>query len=500
MAIDALLVYLPVQFGGGRNFGLPPLGVYYLATVLKERGLDVRILDASIKGLTLDETIKIINDYDPRVLGISAMTSHLRSLKAMIDRLNGDGFKGRIAVGGAHFNATHEEALEYLDVDYVFYGESEKPFLEFVEATLAGASVEGVPGMAFRQGARIKVNPAADFIADLDELPFPDLGLGNPDDYEFVIGRYDRITTLMASRGCPYTCKFCDVFAIWGRRLRLRSPRNIVDEMEWNVDKLGIREFVFKDSTFTLNHKWLARFLEELEERNLDILWHCNTRTDRVDREMMRRMRRVGLRSVSYGVESGDQDIIDAVDKNLDLKDVVPVFRMTEEEGIQAQAFFMVGHIGETPETAQKTLDLALRLPATFASFSPNTAYPGTPCYDEALALGLLRDARWYLHDLGEKQFLSMSSMVSPGQLNLPGFPPEQQIAFSKKAYRKFYLRPVTVYRLFRRFVSIRLLKRSLMFLPTFLGYSFSRKHSANPFVGGYASRQAATEPKPSAS
>jgi len=491
--VDVVLVYLPVRFGGGKNFGLPPLGVYYLAAALEEGGISVRVLDASIKGLSFEETIAQIDACSPTVVGISAMTPHIKSLIKTVDKLNDIGYRGRIAVGGSHFNATGAEALDYLDVDYLFYGESERNFTEFVKRRIADQPVDDIPTMAYRQGDEVTVNAKGNFIDELDELPFPNLRYGDPDDYEFVAGRYDRVTSMMASRGCPYLCTFCDVFAIWGRKLRLRSAENICDEIEFNMKTLGIREFVFKDSTFTLNFKWLDRFLSELERRKLDISWQCNTRADRVDFDMLKRMRDTGLRVVSFGVESGDQDIINSIEKNLQLDTIHEAFRMANELGLQAQAFFMIGHVGETRETARRTVELAVQLPATYASFAVNVAYPGTPSYDQALKQGLLLDPKWYLYGLeeGEEQFLSIPSEASTGQLMHHDFPPVEQMALTKEAYRRFYLRPSVIWRIIHRAASFRLLWRAAMFLPTFLAFSIFSKPSKDPFRGGYAMRQA---------
>ena len=255
MAVDVLITYLPVKFGSGKTYGLPPLGVYALASTVAEKGMSVSVLDASIKGLSFDETIEAITSQSPKLVGISMMTPHLRSTKQVVDALNAAGYKGKICLGGAHLNATGDEVMDYIDVDFAFKGESEFVFPEFAEKFLSGEDWKHISNLIYKSETGTISNPEGDFIQDLDEIPFPDLGFGDPNDYEIIYGKYDKTTTLMASRGCPYRCTFCDVFAAWGRKLRLRTPANVLDEIEFNMSKYGFREFVFKDSTFD---KWLV--------------------------------------------------------------------------------------------------------------------------------------------------------------------------------------------------------------------------------------------------
>ncbi len=480
MAVDVLLVYLPVQYGGGKTYGLPPLGVYQLAAECRDAGLSVRVLDASIKGLTLEQTVAAVRAHSPGLVAMSLLTPHVHAADKAVRALRADGYAGGIILGGPHFNNTKGEYFTVYDADYAMYGECDKSLVTFAKRFLAGEKdFRDVPNLIHRLDGKIVVNQPAPTIGELDALPFPDLGDGDPADYEMAYGRYDRAHSIMTSRGCPYLCTFCDVFSVWGRKVRQRSPKSVVDEIVFNRDKHNIREFFFKDSTFTLNYKWMAAFLEEMKQRKPGVIWHCNTRVDRINPEMMKAMKAVGCRGIFFGVESGNQDVIDKMKKKIHVEDVVRVFREVDSAGIQANAFFMVGNIGENEQTAKDSYDLAMKIPATLMSVAPAVAYPGTEIYTSGLTNKLLPDPQWYLRqtDMGE-QFMSDQGGVSPGQFNLPGLSPERQIEICKKMTRDFFLRPSTLWRIFGRYSSARLFWRGLKMAPMFLKYTLS---SARP-------------------
>jgi len=479
---DVMLVYLPVIFGQGKAYGLPPNGVFALGSMLKTNGISCEVLDASIKGLSLQEVVDHVSARRPGLVAISALTPHLNSLTALVAMLNSRGFKGRIICGGPHFNNTLQEFMETNDVDFIMYGEGELAFLEFVKRFFDKQSMETQGNLIHRLDGQIIQNPAMPTVENLDELPFADLSLGDPNDYETMYGKYARTTSLMASRGCPYLCTFCDVFSVWGRSVRFRSAGSVVDEMEYNKERFGIEEIVFKDSTFTLNYKWLDTVLSEMEKRNTQISWICNTRVDRVNREMLERMRDNGMRNITYGIESGNQDILDSLKKRITIEQTEEAMRITNELGILASAYFMVGNPGETPETAKQSLDLAMRIPATFVDVSVVIAFPGTETYDVAIEKGYLKDPKWYLHDrdMGGS-FLTGEAEASGGNLDLPGFSPEEQYAFAKYFWCKIYLRPITFYRILLRRGSMRLFWRAMSFLPSFLKYVFSKPRKLAP-------------------
>ena len=204
--------------------------------------------------------------------------------------------------------------------------------------------------------------------------------------------------------------------------------------------------------------------------KKIEIIWHCNARVDRITPELLARMKKNGLTCMSFGVESGDEEILDRVLKNISIEQVEKAFALCETLGIQTTAYFMAGNPGETAEAARKTMDLALRLPVTFVDVGPTVAYPGTETYRQGLADGTLADPQWYMRDIDMGQAIKGTArLASPGQLNLPGFPPEAQFAFCREFLRRFYLRPSAAWRILVRHFSWPVLVRSLGFVPAFL-------------------------------
>jgi anaerobic magnesium-protoporphyrin IX monomethyl ester cyclase len=485
MSTDLLMVYLPVDFGAGSSYGLPPLGCFYLATEVSRRGHDARVLDACIEGWTLDETIERIKAADPRIIGISGLTPHLRSMREVIARLVAAGYKDRIVCGGPHFNDTKGEAMDFLDIDFAMYGECDRAFGDFVDAYLAGEPYENISNLIYRDAdGQLVTNPQGNYMDDLDELPFPNLALGNQQSYEMIYGRERRAMSIMGSRGCPYLCTFCDVFSVWGRKVRFRTPKNVVDEIIYHRDTFGITEIFFRDSVFTLNYKWLDAFLDELESRDVKITWHCNARVDRVTEPLLRRMKKLGLYCISYGVESGNDEILSSMKKGIDIPTIEKIFKLTTDIGLQANGYFMVGNPGETKALAEETLDLALRLPTTFVDVGPTVAYPGTETYRIALRENLISDPKWYMQDKAMGQGVAgVVRYESPGQLALNGFSPDEQFEFCRHFIRKFYFRPQSVFRIFIKHFSVRLVARGLRFLPIFLSFVLQPKQGNRPMV-----------------
>ncbi|RAU21837.1 hypothetical protein CU669_11055 [Paramagnetospirillum kuznetsovii] len=472
MSIEVLLVYLPTKFGSGKSYGLPPLGIFYMAANLNRRGISARVLDASIKGLSLENTLAQIKALNPKVLGFSVLTAHLESFVTILNHLKTNAWPGFIVAGGAHFNDTRDELFEYADIDYAMYGECDEAFPILVKSLLGGGGVDQVPNLIYRKEGGVAINPALPFLGELDDLPFPNLADGLYRDYAMIYGRRSHAMSIMCSRGCPYLCTFCDVHSIWGRKVRSRSPNNVVNEIQFNINTYGIREFFFRDSTFTLNFKWVNSLMEEIERRGLDFVWHCNARVDRIDETLLNRMKRNGLVCISYGVESGNQAVLDRMKKDVKVEEIVAAFELTDKIGLQANAFLMIGNPGDSPETVADTMDLALRIPATFIDVGPTVAYPGTETYSVAVAENLIADPKWYLKDgfLG-RRVKGVISDASRGQLNIPGFSPEAQCKACRQIASSFYFRPIAVWRILFKNFNVWVFWRSLKFLPAFLGF-----------------------------
>lgn len=462
-----VLVYPPVFFGKKESLGLPPLGVLYIATFLKEKGIPVRVIDACIRGHTLEELIKEILDEGPDIIGFSSMTCQVRNVLEIARELKKKKPSASIVVGGHHVNATRGELFGFGgDIDFLFYGEGEKEFYNFVKALDEKKSFTGVRGLIYRENNETVVNEPPAPIENLDELPFPDLNLLDVRWYDIYYAKSLPLTSLLASRGCPYGCIYCSASLAHGKSFRFRSPVNIVDEIACNYHKYGIKQFVIKDSTFTANKQWVYDICSEIQRRGLKIHWNCNTRADLLDEGLLTAMKKSGCHSIAFGVESGSQKILDVLKKGTTLRKVKEGISLCKKVGIERTGTFMIGNPTETEEDARETLAFIKALDLDLAFTFVTIAYPGTAIYDWAVQHNALSDRFWYMKK-SEKAFAG--GWEINGSLKLDRFPRRRVMKMVKKANKDFYVRTAFVLKRLKKIKSWADIRRNLMSLKKLL-------------------------------
>jgi len=448
------LCYPSLLPGQKANYGLQPLGILHIAALLKQHGFDVTVIDADVDGLTVDEMTARILDGAPDLVGLSLMTPQLIpalqvsvALKAVRPTLP-------IVLGGAHIDSTHDDVFSMTDcVDAAVYGEGEFTLLEIAQRRRNDPSqawvkaLVDVPNVIYRTpDGKVVVNPSRPFLATLDDLPSVDYDMVDIRKYTIptMAGRF--VLSMMLSRGCPFKCTFCDAPITMGKKLRYWSTARIIKDLRFNVEKYGCTNFVFKDSTFTANKKWAAEFCDALIASGLRIKWRCNTRVNLVPQPLLAKMREAGCYVINFGVESGDPGILKAIEKETKLEDVYDAHRRCRALGIRTYATFLMGSPGETDETARRTIDLAKGIRPNLAMFFVNTAYPGTPLYDQAVAQGFVTPRWWATQawDRGKNSAFQVRwGWTAAGALKIPGFDSEY---WQRKATREFYLRPFFVW------------------------------------------------------
>jgi len=360
----------------------PPLGLGYLAAVLEREGHQVRIHDFGLTPNTpLEEDIQDIEEFAPHLVGITSMTnvyhSALETARLVKERMGCP-----VVMGGPHPTVFPQRTVQEPWVDYVVYGEGEETLVELVRALEGQMDLEGVQGLCFKRNGEVILNPARPLIRDLDGLPFPARHLYRLLDYPLFAPNGERMLTLLSSRGCPYNCSYC-FKGIVGRTYRQRSPDNIVAELRLLIQRYDIRNFYFIDDLFTLDLRRLDALLDRFIEERLDIRWQCLARVDRVTPQILRKMHRAGCRQIHYGIESGNQEVLDRVGKGITLEQVRRAIAWTAEAGIRSKGYFMLGLPGDTEETIRQTIELAAELPLDEAMFSITTPFPGTRLWDE---------------------------------------------------------------------------------------------------------------------
>ena len=361
----------------------PPLGLGYLAAVLEHAHHQVQIFDCSLDpNSTPESDVQQVKAFDPHLVGITAMTSVYHSALETATLLKA--YLGRpIVIGGPHATMCPERILtESPVIDYVVRGEGEETIVELVEALGGDRGPGSVKGLTYRVRGEIVSNADRELIADLDALPFPARHLFDPQRYGLRTPEGQPMATILSSRGCPYNCSYC-FKGIVGRTYRQRSPENIIAEVRQVIDEYGIRNFYFIDDLFTIDSRRLEAITEGLNTQKLDIHWQCLGRVDRVNAEILRKMYAAGCRRIHYGIESGNQEVLQRISKSIKLEQVRQAARWAKEAGIQVKGYFMLGLPGDTEETMQQTIDLAVELDLDEAMFSLTTPFPGTRLWDE---------------------------------------------------------------------------------------------------------------------
>src|SRR3989338_449516 len=442
--MKVLLVNPPfTDYGGLEGHGgkAMPLNLAYLAAYLRRErpDINIEILDCEALGLTYPEIKQEIQRINPDLVGITCPTPAFTQVLEICRIIKHEISKDIITVlGGPHPTALPRETVAEKDVDVCVVFEGEITFTELVNSLDRGASLREVKGILFKdENNNIVENEKRGPFNDLDNLPFPARDLFNTDLYFSPPTKRTsnkKAGNMITSRGCPYQCTYCMASFMWERRVRFRSIKNVVDEIEECINKYGLGEFNFHDELFTVNKKRTIEFCQEVKKRDLHIVWVCMCRVVYLDEETLREMKSAGCRKIMFGFESGSQMILDIMKKRVALDKAEEAVKLVKKAGIKTAGNFMLGNIGETEETIRQTINLAKRLNCDTMAFFIASPYPGTEFYETAKANGYFR------RDLEWKDFALVSNNLPP--LNLPGLPAERILYWQKRAFREYYLRP----------------------------------------------------------
>jgi radical SAM superfamily enzyme YgiQ (UPF0313 family) len=426
---------------GSAGGSQPPLGVLSLAAWAREKGLHPRVIDGEASQRTAEDIAGEVAKIKPALVGVSATTVAFARAVEVAEAIRAATPATPIAVGGPHASALPENALGHDCFDYAIRGEGEHTLTELMDVIREDRDPGDVAGLAFRRDGQIVVNPPRPRMEDLDALPYPayDL-LDDLEPYTPPPCNYRTLPVLsvVSSRGCPNACTFCDR-STFGRLLRQRSAESIADEILQLRHNFGVGEVAFLDDTFTINPRRIYDLFERLDAEGVRIWWTCMSRVDTVDYDLLKFMRDHGCWHISFGIESGSEEILRRIKKNIDLDKAERVITWCHELGIHTKGFFIIGHPGETAETIEQTIDLALRLPLSDIVATLNTPLPGSEQYTQAAADGLFADGDW-------SRFNCWNTVFVP-----EGLTSEQLHDLHRKIYRKFYFRPRIMCRYLRQ-------------------------------------------------
>ncbi|MEZ4848829.1 MAG: radical SAM protein [Bacteroidia bacterium] len=370
----------------------PPLGILFVSAFLEENGYDNTIFDTTFSSTEAQRAYLCEHRPDCLMIYVNLMT-RVNVLRLISFVKNEPSLSHtKIILGGPEVRYNAEDLLDH-GADFLVIGEGELTALELIE-WLAGkselnlAQIQGL-GYVNEKGEKITTEERTK-VKSIDELPFPNRKKIDLRAYMETWRTHHGQSTLSVStmRGCPYTCKWCSR-GVYGLSYRRRSPEKVVDEMLFLKETYQPDSLWFVDDVFTVSHKWLEKFVEEVKRRDAGIPFECITRADRMNEEVIDMLKEAGCFRVWIGAESGSQKIIDLMDRRVDVNQVRDMIKLSRQKGIQAGTFIMLGYPGETEEDIEETIHhLKVSNPDYFTI---TVAYPikGTDLYQEVESIQL---------------------------------------------------------------------------------------------------------------
>jgi anaerobic magnesium-protoporphyrin IX monomethyl ester cyclase len=367
-------------------------------------------------------------------------------------------------VGGSHPTAIPEETLqEFSSIDIIVIGEGEKTVSELVECLSKKKKIEKVDGICIRKGKKIvRTNPRP-FINNLDEISFPAHDLLPLNSYSYWIQHGGKFAPLLTSRGCPYKCTFC-CRGCFGNYYRKRSIENVIGEIKW-LTELGVDEIHIIDDNFTLIKKYAVSILDEIIKNfpELHLALINGVRADKINKEILIKMKKANIYYIGFGVESGDQNILDSVKKRISLSQAEKAVQLSKNVGIEIIAcFFILGLPSENRKSILKTMEFAKKLNPDFVKFSTFVPYPGTEIYDKLKNDGRILTGNW-------DKYSTYGSLV----FKHPNLSMSEFVYLQKKAYTSFFLSNMNL--IFKHFIrgmiNPKFYKNIFKVLPDFLSF-----------------------------
>ncbi len=392
---------------------MPPLGIGYVAAALEQTIHHVEILDCHVLKMTDADIVRELEARKPDIAGLTFTTENRFEAFELAGLIRSTLPECHLTAGGPHVSLAEMDTLEGIKAfDSVVIGEGEYTMTQLADCLQAGGAdkdLRKIKGLVFRteDGALESTGPS-EKILDLDALPFPARHLYPPaEKYNFkfdVPGQgVKRFSNLMTSRGCPANCNFCATPHMWGRKVRMRSPENIVAEMESAVKDHNAEAFWLFDDTFNSSPRRVERICDLMIERGLNRMpWFCEVRVDVMTRDLLEKMKNAGCYTIGFGVESGSQRILDdVIRKNLKLEKVYQLYDWCRELDVIANPFFIISHPTETWGEAQQTLAMIRQFKQNaHVSMAFLHVYPGTELEEIARENGTLPpDFKWYHAD-----------------------------------------------------------------------------------------------------
>ena len=426
----------PLSKKAAEKLGIfPSLALAGLAAWIRQHHFPVQLIDLHVENIYPADAADRVREYDPQIVALTSKTLGWPAVIEIAQMVRQAAPRAIVVVGGPHMSIYARESLTWDCFDIAVVGDGEETFLDICERVEAGAGVrelQDIPGTACRTpDGEVVQHPPRPVPRDINQYPMTAWDLIPVRDYH-CLTLLKPFATMVTTRGCPWHCGYCS--QVYSEKLRFRSVELVVDEMEHLERTYGVREIVFFDETFTIGKKRMKHFAEEVQRRGLKVKFNIRARVDTVDREVVRELKKAGLRSIHMGVEAGTDRVLKIMNKQITREQTEAAFRICREEGIDTRGYFMVGYYDATHDDVEDMIRFASGLGLDWASFSVATALPATDLYRIAQERGYVDGDFW-------KQYTIDGGGLIP-QLETETFTAEQLRAYRTKAYMNFYLRP----------------------------------------------------------
>lgn len=388
--LDVVLFNLPTTGWYKKKFSesnsMPPLGLLYIATTLEENGYTVKVIDFAVENLKKEDLIAMLKESNPKIIGMSTYNESWNAQKILSKLAKEILPNVKVFAGGAFASFCYEDILYNSDTDYIIKGEGEYSVLKLCNSVIKNNSenLSTIPGIIFIEDNKI-VKKECERITDLDKLPFPNRRLTG-------LTKYVLPYTISTSRGCPGDCIFCSSRAFWGKSVKMRSSRNIFDEVMYLYEEFKTTCFYITDDTFTASYKRVLEFCNMIKNTNIKFVWGCESRADIVNEKLIKLLSESGCKKIQFGMESADNDILKKLKKHVTIEQIEEAVRLAHKYGMHISVSYIIGHAFDTKETVEKTIEFAQYLQLKYGVYvmgSVNTPFPGTEQYDKSEELNI---------------------------------------------------------------------------------------------------------------
>lgn len=411
---------------------LPPLDIGYCASLLEQEGHTTLLIDTAAEKYTIDKICKVIKSHKIEIVVLKPNIRAGSCVLRLAEEIKKQGNPYILSLGPFSSVTPQLFIFQKSPIDLGIIGEAEYTLLEIVRRFSSSSSLTGIKGTVyFVKGRGMVKEKAREFIKDLDSLPFPQHSLffdkGYIFHYPVNLKRRMKMATMLFSRGCPYSCLFCSPImrVSYGRKYRVRTAGNVVDEMEFLQSK-GVNTIYFCDDLFILDQQRVKEICTEIIKRRLKLAWAAQSRVELLGPEVLERMKEAGCRCLNLGIESGSERILRILHKDTALSEIEEKIQLCRRKGINVSVNFIIGSPTETEDDIQKSFQIARRTNPDLIEILFFTPYPGSPAFEQYGQTKLLDE--YTHHDNPVKSY----SLITVANLK----------RWQKLFYIKYYLNP----------------------------------------------------------